>query len=787
MTNPVYRFGNFVLDVPARELARDGVPVVLPSSAFDCLAYLVGHRERAVGRDELMAAIWGRADVADTLLGQTVVRVRRAIGDDGGRQGAIRTVPRFGYRWVAPASVDTGDDSADPAAATPATAPSLPAAIPAPRARAGMRIVAGVVGVLVLGILIAVALRRVQAPDASAEVANATTPAMVAPALVLPATIDADGQWDWLRLGMMDLIAQRLRRSDVPTVPSESVVRILRHDAATDGATLLGDPALAQVAALRILPEIARHGGRWSVELEASGRQRTLAVSADGDDVIATTRLATDRLLAALGRRPIDDAHQPSPPVQVLLQQSGAAMLADQLDAARRLIADAPEPVRDNAQVQWRLAQVELRSGAYDAVERRAAVLLDRVGAGDDPALRARILLTLAAASVRQNRFDDADTAYEEAIALRRGSNDHEALGIAHLGRGIVLAQKSRFDEAVAEFGRARIALAGTGDALGIAQVDVNLGDLESLRHRPAEALPHLRAAAAAFDHLDAREGMAYALASMAEVQRRLLQPQAALATIERVWPAQEHVGNPRLRWNVTLVRADVLTDLGRLHEAQALLVPVDAESDRKLDATVRAQAVALAVRIAALQGDATVPTRAGAALTPVLEQADPRRYARTWMLRIASLGASGDADEADGEARRFHAWATASPDPWRAICAGRVAAGRDWAAGRHDSALSRYAKALEQAAALGIPEDRVAVAVPYVQALIDAGHLDEASAVAGGIAPWASSDFAAALVQARLFAALGRTAAWRSASANAARLAGERRLPADTVARVEP
>lgn len=64
-------------------------------------AYLVEHRDRAVGKDELVASIWERVDVSDTKLSQTVLRACRAVDDDGQTQNVIRTVSRFGYRWVA--------------------------------------------------------------------------------------------------------------------------------------------------------------------------------------------------------------------------------------------------------------------------------------------------------------------------------------------------------------------------------------------------------------------------------------------------------------------------------------------------------------------------------------------------------------------------------------------------------------------------------------------------------------------------------------------------------------
>ena len=97
-----FAFGPFLLDPAARELTRDGMPVELPARAFDCLTYLLVHRERAVGRDELAQAVFGRSNVSDAQIGQIVLRARRAVGDDGHVQNTIRTVPRFGFRWVAP-------------------------------------------------------------------------------------------------------------------------------------------------------------------------------------------------------------------------------------------------------------------------------------------------------------------------------------------------------------------------------------------------------------------------------------------------------------------------------------------------------------------------------------------------------------------------------------------------------------------------------------------------------------------------------------------------------------
>ncbi|WP_257388759.1 winged helix-turn-helix domain-containing protein, partial [Tahibacter caeni] len=143
MSRPVYRFATFRLDVAKRELHADGVLRTLSPKVFDGLVWLIEHRDRAVGRDELIAAVWGRADVTDAQLGQLMRKLRRTIGDAGDDQAFVRTVPRFGYRWVAPTEVEAAGPADTPAAsATVASVPAAPAPAAAPRQRRGRLIAA---------------------------------------------------------------------------------------------------------------------------------------------------------------------------------------------------------------------------------------------------------------------------------------------------------------------------------------------------------------------------------------------------------------------------------------------------------------------------------------------------------------------------------------------------------------------------------------------------------------------------------------------------------------------
>lgn len=788
-----YRFDPFLLNPATRELREQGELVALPARAFDCLAYLVEHRERAVGRDELIAAVWGRAEVSDALLSHTIVKLRRSLGDTGNEQRTIRTVPRFGYRWIGEietvdsASADAPvverpepepepESEADAQAQAPEPSAAMSAASVAPLRRMPRWLLPAIALLCVLALLFAGLARRAPsqavAPLPAPAHDDALTEASAAPALVLPAEVDAPDDWRWLRLGLMDLVATRLRDGALPTLSSESVVGLLRQrDAAV--ADALHDPVLVQAATLRVQPRVRRDGERWIVRLDAAGSQRSLSVEATAPDAIAAAREAADLLLRKLGHAPgTVAADAPSPALDELLQRSGAAMLADQLEQARDLIQAAAPELQQAPRIEQRMAQIELRAGDYPAVERRLQALLDRLAPQRDPALRARALITLAAAHVRQNQPERAAELYEEAITLRKDAADHEALGVAYLGRGVVLAQTGRLDEATAELSRARIELETVGDGLGIASVDVNLGDFRLQRHQPAAALPIFLNAAQAFSRLGAREGLAHALAQQAGAQRELLDVDAALATTTRFWPAEAHTSNLRMRWRLTAVRAVALADSGRRVEAQVLIARILAESDPRGDAGTRAQAHALVAELAWRRGDATataVATRD--ALVPALRDVEPALYTRMQALQGHALLRDGRTQEAAVVSQALRA--AAAGDAWAGMYASLAEAAQAEAGGRRGAALEQYAAALQAAERFDVPEDLVAVSAPFVRALVEASQLDTARTVAGRIARWADRDLRAAIAQSQLFHALGEDDAARKADEVVARLSG--------------
>jgi pimeloyl-ACP methyl ester carboxylesterase len=116
-----YRFAGCELDLPQRELRRDGAVVKVEPQVFDVLALLVAHHDQVVTKQHLRDDVWGTQFVSDSAITSRVKAARRAVGDDGVAQRLIRTVHGVGYRFVgdvsatdpAPASADTPERAAD--------------------------------------------------------------------------------------------------------------------------------------------------------------------------------------------------------------------------------------------------------------------------------------------------------------------------------------------------------------------------------------------------------------------------------------------------------------------------------------------------------------------------------------------------------------------------------------------------------------------------------------------------------------------------------------------------
>jgi len=100
----VIRFGPFELDLGTGELRKHGLKTRLQQQPFRVLALLLEHPGEVVTREELRQAIWP----ADTFVGfdegldATIYKLRNALGDSSENPRFVETLPRRGYRFIAP-------------------------------------------------------------------------------------------------------------------------------------------------------------------------------------------------------------------------------------------------------------------------------------------------------------------------------------------------------------------------------------------------------------------------------------------------------------------------------------------------------------------------------------------------------------------------------------------------------------------------------------------------------------------------------------------------------------
>lgn len=102
MTSGSFRFDRFSLDPDDRQLRDGTAPVELNSRYFDALALLVSEQGRLVSKDRFLDEVWRGVPVTDEALTQCIRTLRRQLGDDASRPRFIETVPKHGYRFIAP-------------------------------------------------------------------------------------------------------------------------------------------------------------------------------------------------------------------------------------------------------------------------------------------------------------------------------------------------------------------------------------------------------------------------------------------------------------------------------------------------------------------------------------------------------------------------------------------------------------------------------------------------------------------------------------------------------------
>ena len=95
------QFNNISIDTHNQLLVRDGESIALAPKVYDLLVFFCKNSQRVISKDELMEQVWTGTLVTENAISRTLVKVRKALGDDPKNPQFILTVPRKGYRMVA--------------------------------------------------------------------------------------------------------------------------------------------------------------------------------------------------------------------------------------------------------------------------------------------------------------------------------------------------------------------------------------------------------------------------------------------------------------------------------------------------------------------------------------------------------------------------------------------------------------------------------------------------------------------------------------------------------------
>ena len=137
VANPV-RFGAFEVDLRAGELRKNGVRIKLQEQPLQVLGLLLESPGQVVTREELQRKLWSTNTFVDFehSLNAAVKRLREALGDSADNPRFIETLPRHGYRFIAPVQT--------------ATRANLQAPTPAANRRRWQLVTAGGIGLLLI-------------------------------------------------------------------------------------------------------------------------------------------------------------------------------------------------------------------------------------------------------------------------------------------------------------------------------------------------------------------------------------------------------------------------------------------------------------------------------------------------------------------------------------------------------------------------------------------------------------------------------------------------------------
>lgn len=387
-----YRFGLYVLDPVNGTLTRDQLRVRLQEQPFRLLQLLVERSGQVVSREEIRNRLWPQNTFVefDKSLGVAVLKVREALADEASNPRFIETIPRRGYRFIAPVKVESiGDDRK--IAMFPSASASQPGWFRLKRWK-----LTGVVVLILVGALFYVLRLKPRPPVNTAQAETLRLPVHIRRSVAVLGFRNLPGRAEdnWLSSAFCEMLNTELAAGGkLRMISGEDVARAkselpLRDDDSLGKSTLQRlrtNPGadLVVVGSYTMLPSDPKRTIRLDVRLQETASGETVdeeSVSGSENDLFSLVADLGDKLRQRLGAAPVSEggalatrAALPANEKAARLYAEGRARLwAFDYFAARDLLeksvaADADFPLSHAA-----LSEVWWHTG-YDAKSRLEA------------------------------------------------------------------------------------------------------------------------------------------------------------------------------------------------------------------------------------------------------------------------------------------------------------------------------------------------------------------------------------------------------------------------------
>jgi len=559
----VYRFLDCTLEPAEHRLSKAGKPVALTPKVFETLVMLVARAGHVVSKDELIKALWPRGFVDESNLTKHIWLIRRALGDGEHDASIIETLPKLGYRFIAPVTVD---GQAQAPSVIESTAQQ---AGPSRRGRPWIWAAAAIA----IGLVLAIGWRYMPQRPALPVVGR---PGVLV-AFVGFSNLSRNPKDAWLSPALTEMLGAELNvANDLQVMPDELV-----RNASTD---------LAAPAAGGYAPQtLARLRERLGADYIVSG---SYLVSGSSDDApmrvdIALQDARNGSLVASVsdlggesGLLDLVTKAGSTLRAKLGIQPPGAEALGlvaasrpPSVDVARRLgfaldSLQHYDAARARDELLQAIAAAPGYAPAYTLLAQAWSALgyRDRAQAAADQAVRYAVslpreqrLLADAVAESAHNKWDKAADDWQALVLLKPSSADYRLQCIDAL---IAAAQATRAQAVLRDLRRLPQSTSDPRVELAAARVASAFDDAQGSTEHAANALRQAQ-------QRDAQGLVASAQVQLAGARMHLGQNEAARANLNAAIASYRALGNPRGEAAARGELADVLANLNLGHDAR--------------------------------------------------------------------------------------------------------------------------------------------------------------------------------------------------------------------------